>query len=361
MATATVIAAPSETAARTASSPSPHSQHTPLPVRCLAASCLLAAALASAAAAQVPGMPADEKERAWYTSFMARFNARVLPSFRVDPEVQSRVAKVWEAMVLRVTGGRDRQPSPLEQYPLLSFVDDRFVVMKTQTPRGEETFVVRSDEALQMPTLSSTLVDYLDQTIYPSLQAIALEEKARIEQHPGYEPRLSQLAAQNPYQHGLPIRVPDLGPFKNRMVAFSGLGGRLSAAEVAEYEERKWNGGKGKVVTVMRPSRWGVAVELADLEVDGQLVCRYRLVREVAAVRDTYVGEKRRGVLLRQPHLGPVVEVSGCLADCDEAASWAPIFPEPGGARDEGQPVQRRSRPLPSPFEGSEPGLLSPS
>ena len=361
MATASGFANESETAARAASAlPSTHSEHPPRFGHCLAACLVVAAAAAPAAVAQVPGMPADENERAWYTSFMTRFNARVLPSFSVDPDAQSRVARAWNAMVLRVAGGEDLQPSPLDQYPLLSFVDDRFVVMKTRTPKGEESFVVRSDEALEMPTLTSTLVDYLDHTIYPSLQAIALEEKAKLEQHPDYQPGLAQLAAQNPYQHGMGIRVPELGPFKNRVVAFTGVGGRLSEADVALYEERKWSARGNKVIGVMRAHRWGVAVELADLERGGEVVCRYRLVREVAAVRDTFVGEARRGVLLRQPRLGPVIEVSGCVADCDRPDSWTRIFPEVDATNDR-EPRRQRQPLLPPPEAIADRGFLPPS
>lgn len=350
MATVPVIAERSETAARSACPLPPATSRQVGPGTCLATALVVASVFVPALGAQVPGLPEDEGERAWYTAFMTRFNARVLPSFRVDPEIQARVARVWDAMVLRVAGERSVQPSPLDQYPLLSFVDDRFVVMKTRTTAGEESFVVRSDEALAMPTLSSTLVEYLDRSVYASLQTIAEEEKAKIEQHPDYEPRLSQLAAQNPYQHGLPIRVPDLGPFTNRMVAFSGLNGRLGAAEVERFEEQKWTGRSDQVVGLRREHRWGVAVELADLEHDGEVVCRYRLVRPVAAVRDTFVGERRRGVLLRQPRLGPVVEVSGCVADCDEPASWTRIYPE--ADRQEERPRPRRALP---PITADEP------
>lgn len=361
MATYRVFAQESATAVRpAATSPAAPSHRLLSPGRRAAACCLVAAALAPAAVAQVPGMPSEEGDRAWYTAFMTRFNARVLPSFRVDPEVQSRVKRVWEAMLARIAGGRERQPSPLDQYPLLGFVDDRFVVMKVRTPEGDQSFVVRSEEALAMPTLTSTLVEYLDGTIYPSLRAIADEERARIAASAGYEPRLDQLAAQNPYQHGMPIRVPEMGPFKNRMVVFTGLGGRLTASDVADYEAHKWNAGDGKVVGVMRSHRWGVAIELADLEREGRVECRYRFVREVAAVRDTFVGEGRRGVLLRQPRLGPVVEVSGCLADCDAPESWTPIYPEPGERNERRQPPRRGPSLLPlsagSDLPGEPPG-----
>jgi hypothetical protein len=322
---------------------------------------LLVIGLEPAAFAQVPGMPEDESDRAWYTSFMTRFNARVVPSFRLDPDLQSRVARAWDAMMLRLSEEKETQPTPFDQYPLLSFVDDRFVVMKTRTPDGGETFVVRSDEALRTPTLTSTLVDYLDRTIYPSLHTIALEEKAKIEQHPSYQPVLAQLAAQNPYQHGMPIRVPELGPFRNRVVAFTGPGGRLSSSDVARFDEQKWEAGRGRVVTVTRASRWGHAVELADLEQDGAVVCRYRLVREIAAVRDTFVGVDRRGVLLRQPRLGPIVEVSGCTANCDSAESWTRIYPDaapepPREPRDRRRVPRLEDGVAADPFSG---GLLS--
>lgn len=42
---------------------------------CCAVSLLLAGGLVPAFAAQLPGLPSDETERAWYTAFMARFNA----------------------------------------------------------------------------------------------------------------------------------------------------------------------------------------------------------------------------------------------------------------------------------------------
>jgi hypothetical protein len=362
MATVSEFATRSETASRPASSPFEPTHHLRHPELCrrLAACVLLAATLAPAASAQVPGIPSDEEERAWYLSFMKRFNARVTPSFRVDPEVHSRVARAWDAMVLRLSEGEELRPSPFEQYPLLGFVDSRFVVMRARTPRGEETFVVRSDEALAMPTLTSTLTEYLDGSIYASLQAIAQEEKSRVLADATYQPRLEQLAAQNPYQHGLPIRVPDMGPFKNRMVAFSGLGGRLTAADTADYEQRKWQAGNRQVVGVMRPQRWGVAVELVDLEQDGRAACRYRLVREVAAVRDTFVGEGRRGVLLRQPRLGPVIEVSGCVSDCESAESWTRIYPE--ATASPRVPAGPRPAPMAPPLSvlATEPGLLPP-
>ena len=153
----------SERAAPPATSPSsPRSERPRERARLLAVCALMAGALVPASYAEVPGAPTDAAERVWYTSFMTRFNARVRPSFSVDPEIQSRVVRVWDAMVMRVTELQERQASPLDQYPLLSFVDDRFVVMKARTPRGEDTFVVRSQEALAMPTLTSTLVDYLD-------------------------------------------------------------------------------------------------------------------------------------------------------------------------------------------------------
>jgi hypothetical protein len=294
---------------------------------------LLGWGLAAAAAAQVPGAPSDEGERAWYTSFMARFHARVLPSFQVDGELESKLTRAWDGMVERlVARGEGGRPSPLDQYPLLGFVDDQFVVMRTTTPRGRETFVVRSEELDGVPTLTTTLQEYLQGAIYPSLQAIAFEERDRILRQPDYQPRLEQLSAHNPYQHGVPIRVPDMGPFKNRILFFTGPGGRLAAAEVAEYEQRKWGAaGGGQVVGLMRPQRWGLAVEETELVQRGEVVCRYRLVREVAAVADTFVGEGRRGVLLRQPRLGAVLQVSGCVGGCDDPSRWTRIHPEPGG------------------------------
>ena len=360
MATVPVIAGRSETALRsTRLLPPATSHHHPRSGACLATALLLATAFVPALGAQVPGLPEDEGERAWYMTFMSRFNARVLPSFRVDPEIQSRVARVWDAMVLGLARERSAQPSPLDQYPLLSFVDDRFVVMKTPSTVGEESFVVRSDEALAMPTLTSSLVEYLDRSVYASLRTIAEEEKAKLEEHPDYEPRLAQLAAQNPYQHGLPIRVPDLGPFKNRMVAFTGLNGRLTASEIARYDQQKWTGRPDQVVGLMHQHRWGVAIELADLEHGGEVMCRYRLVRPVAAVRDSFIGKDRRGVLVRQPRLGPVIEISGCLANCEEPTSWARIYPE--AEVEEEQPQRpRRSLPMVTADEGirGEPGLF---
>jgi hypothetical protein len=361
MATFSGFAKCGETANGAATNPFELTRHLHHPELChrVAAGLVLALALAPAAHGQVPGMPSDERDRAWYTSFMARFNARVVPSFRVDPELHSRVSQAWDAMVLRLSEGKELRPSPFDQYPLLGFVDSRFVVMKARGPRGEDTYVVRSDEALAMPTLTSTLTDYLDGAIYPSLQAIALEEKARIENDPEYQPQLEQLAAQNPYQHGLAIRVPEMGPFRNRVVVFTGLGGRLGAADVAEYERQKWESG-GRVLGVMRTQRWGVAVELADFEQDGRPVCRYRFVREVAAVRDTFVGQGRRGVLIRQPRLGPVLEVSGCLTDCDKPESWTRIHPDP--AAEQSPAPRRRPALLPPPGSrmAADSGLLPP-
>jgi hypothetical protein len=303
----------------------------------------------------MPGIPKDETERAWYTAFMARFNARVTPSFRVDAELATRVSHAWDAMVLRLTGGKGAHPTPLEQYPLLSFVDDRFLVMKFKDHRGKDSFVVRDDDGPGVPTLSSSLTTYLDDVIFPSLQAIAEEERQKLLAHPEYEPRLDQLSAQNPFQHGLPIRVPEMGPFKNRMVAFSGTGGRLSENDTADYEQRKWDGGTRHVVGVMRDQQWGVAVELADLVEEGRLVCRYRLVREVAAVKDAFVGEGRRGVLLRQPRLGSIIEVSGCVEGCDQPERWTRIFPEPVKGRVEPSRTLRQPR-LPDAADPRVPG-----
>src|SRR6185436_4703669 len=97
-------------------------------------------------AAEMPGIPTDATERAWYTAFMTRFNARVVPSFRVAPELEAKVARVWDSMVMRVTGGKGAHPTPLDQYPLLSFVDDRFLVIKIQDSHGKDTYVVRADD-----------------------------------------------------------------------------------------------------------------------------------------------------------------------------------------------------------------------
>jgi hypothetical protein len=305
------------------------------------------AGLATPASARdgLPGTPEDAGERAWYTSFMARFHARVLPSFRIDAELESKLTRAWDGMVRRLAG-RESAPSPLEQYPLLGFVDDRFVVMRITTPSGEESFVVRSEELRGTPTLSSTLSAYLDEVIYTSLEAIALEERERIRRQPAYQPSLAQLAAHNPFQHGLPIRVPDMGPFKNRVVAFTGPGGRLSADDTAEYERRKWEAGSRHVVGVARPQRWGVAVEVADLVQRGEVIARYRTIREVAAVADELVGEGRRGVLLRRPRLGAVVRVSGCLGSCEDASRWTTIYPEAAPAPEPG----RRRAPVPLGF-----------
>jgi len=317
-----------EKAARRSPVSSHSRRHRTLVARCTLGLLLSAGLVPCLRASQVPGLPTDEAERAWYTTFMARFNARVTPSFRVDPELEARVARVWDSMVQRLVGGKGAHPTPLDQYPLLSFVDDRFLVMKILDRHGKESYVVRADDGGQVPTLSSTLVAYLDAAIYPSLQAIAEEERQKLVDHPEYEPNLQQLAAQNPFLHGLPIRVPEMGPFKNRMVVFTGRGGRLSAAETSDYEQRKWDAGSRKVVGVLRNQQWGVAVELADLVEQGRTVCRYRFVREVAAVKDAFVGEGRRGVLLRQPRLGSLLEISGCLDGCDQAGRWTRIFPE---------------------------------
>jgi len=297
-------------------------------------------------------VPTDASDRAWYTTFMTRFNARVAPSFHVDAALEARVAHVWNDMIQRIAGGRGPHPTPLDQYPLLSFVDDRFLVMKLKVPHGKDNFVVRTDVGL--PTLTTTLETYLDGVIYPSLAAIADEERQKIEEHPDYEPELAQLSAQNPFQHGLPIRVPEMGPFKNRMIVFTGPGGRLQEHETADYEQQKWDAGERKVVGIMRDHQWGVAVEFADLVEEGQVICRYRAVRDVAAVKDTFVGSGRRGVLLRQPRLGTVVEVSGCQSGCDVATNWKRIYPE---AQPETAPRLQRS-PLPPP--GAEPSADEP-
>lgn len=346
--TGPVIATTSEAAPRCASAPLRAHRSPPLLVRFAGA---LALGLTASGAVAQPGLPAgagDEADRAWHTAFMARFNARVLPSFYVDPELQARLVSAWDGMVSRL-GGRSSAPSPLDQYPLLGFADDRFVVMRLTTARGKESFVVRSPELQGAPTLSSTLGRYLDEVVYPSLEAIALEEREKILRHPGYEPDLAQLAAHNPYQHGHFLRVPEMGPFRNRMVAFTGPGGRLAASEIAEYEERKWGASPREVTAVKRPQRWGIAVELADLVQRGELVARYRLVREVAAVEDRFIGEGRRGVLLRRPRLGPILRVSGCVAECDDPARWTTIYPEEQPAA---RPPGRRA---PSPFDAALP------
>jgi hypothetical protein len=308
---------------------------------------LLAAGFAAAASAAVPltPLPDDETGRAWHATFTARLDARVVPHLKVDAELASRVSRLWDSMVQRLTGGKGSPPTPLEQYPLLSFVDDRFLVMKVKDVRGKDTFVVRADESQNVPTLSSTLSEYLGGVVYPSLQGIAEEERQKMVEHPAYEPRLEHLSAQNPYLHGLPIRVPEMGPFKNRIVAFSGIAGRLTPTDTARFDDVKWKAGSRRVVGVIRNYPWGVAVERADLVEGGAVVCRYRLVREVAAVKDSFVGEGRQGVLLRQPRLGPVLEVSGCLADCEDAASWTRIFPEPGAERPPLPGATRRPRP----------------
>jgi len=355
MATLPDFSAEHERTARRSRFPSTTRHHRHLGSCCVVGLLLTAGLVAGAGAAQVPGLPTDEAERAWYTTFMARVNARVVPSFRVDPELEAKVGRLWDAMVLRLRGGKGAHPTPLEQYPLLSFVDDRFLVMKIRDARGGESFVVRADEGQRLPTLSSTLVAYLDDVIYPSLRAIAEEERQKLLTVPDYEPRLDQLAAQNPFLHGLPIRVPEMGPFKNRLVVFGGRGGRLSSADTAGYERRKWEAGSRQVVGVMRDQQWGVAVEVADLVEEGRTVCSYRLVREVAAVKDDFVGEGRRGVLLRQPRLGSLLEVSGCVGGCDEAARWTRIFPEVGKSRVVPSPPQRQ--PL-LPDIGGPPPLL---
>ncbi|HET9765764.1 MAG TPA: hypothetical protein VFS60_02885 [Thermoanaerobaculia bacterium] len=344
-----------ERAARRSRFPSTTRHHRLLGIRCAVGLLLIAGFVSGARAAQVPGLPTDEAERAWYTTFMTRFNARVTPSFRVDAELEGKVGRLWDAMVLRLRGGKGAHPTPLDQYPLLSFVDDRFLVMKIQDARGRETFVVRAEEGQRLPTLSSTLVAYLDDVIYPSLRAIAEEERQKLLAVPDYQPGLDQLAAQNPFLHGLPIRVPEMGPFKNRLVVFGGRGGRLSGADTAGYERRKWEAGPRRVVGVMRDQPWGVAVEVADLVEDGRTVCSYRLVREVAAVKDDFVGEGRRGVLLRQPRLGSLIEVSGCLDGCDQAKQWTRIFPE--AAKERVAPSRRQRQPLLPDIDGPPPLL----
>jgi hypothetical protein len=291
--------------------------------------CVLAGA--APASAQLPAAPADDGDRVWYAAFMARFNARVVPAFRIDRELEATLTRTWNGLVERLRGRAGRGPSPLDQYPLLGFVDDRFVVMRTTTPDGKGSYVVRSEEMSAVPTLTSTLETYLDGVIYPSLMAIAEEEREKIVRHSGYEPQLAQLAAQNPFQHGLPLRVPDMGPFKNRRVAFTGPGGRLTAAEGEEYEQRKWSDAReGRIIRLMRSQRWGLAVEETDLMAGGEVICRYRFLREVAAVQDRFVGEGRRGVLVRRPRLGAVLQVEGCLASCEDPASWKVIHPEAG-------------------------------
>lgn len=360
MATASVSARESETAVRRFPL---SSARIPVVVARLVPAVVLIAALDSPcdAATPIPGMPTDAAERAWYTTFMTRFNARVVPSFQIDRDLEARVAQVWDQMVQRIAGGRGTRPTPLDQYPLLSFVDDQFLVMKIKTPRGRDSYVVRDGADGQMPTLGSTLEGYLDDVIYPSLMAIAEDEKAKLESHPDYEPRLAQLSAQNPFQHGLPIRVPDMGPFKNRMVVFTGYGKRLSAADTAVYEQEKWDVGERKIVGVVRDHRWGVAVEFADLTEAGEVVCHYRAVREVSAVKDTFVGVGRRGVLLRQPRLGAVVEVSGCTGECDASTGWRRIYPEVDAKAATASPGHQALPPTtpgaPSAFDGQPPRL----
>jgi hypothetical protein len=326
MATSSVSGSASRTATRPTPLPNGHRslrRH----VLCCAAGALLAASFAASAAAATTAPIGDPTERTWYSTFLARFNARVAPSLRVDDELAARVSQAWRAMVTRARGGEGRNETPLDQYPLLSFVDDRFLVMKIKDARGKESFVVRAEGA-SVPTLSTTLAGYLDEVVYPSLRAIAEEERSKLLEQPEYQPRLDQLAAQNPYLHGLPIRVPEMGPFKNRTVAFTGIPSRITAAESASYDEAKWRAGARKVVELVRNYQWGVAVEAVDLVEGDAVVCRYRFVREVAAVKDSFVGEGRRGVLLRQPRLGSVLEVSGCTSGCDEPTGWSLIFPE---------------------------------
>jgi hypothetical protein len=329
MPNASVFAPASAAAARRSPFASRHRTRFQLGTAATLACVLCVAVPLASRAAQLPGMPTDESERAWYTAFMARFNARVVPSFHVNPELEAKLSRTWDSMVQRLTGGKGVRPTPLDQYPLLSFVDDRFLVMKVTTARGKDSFVVRADEADgNAPTLSSTLTSYLDEVVYASLSGIAEEERQKIEKYPEYEPKLQELAAQNPFLHGIPIRVPEMGPFKNRMVVFSGVAGRLTREDTASYEKQKWSGGETHVVGVMRDHQWGVAVEAADLVEGDAVVCHYRVIREVAAVKDTFVGEGRRGMLLRQPRLGSILQVKGCVDGCEQPANWRVIYPE---------------------------------
>jgi hypothetical protein len=349
MVTASVVAVESETTAGAA----PFRDTACAPVVDVAAAVALLLLLTSPClAATLPGVPTDAAERAWYTTFMTRFNARVAPSFRIDPDLEAKVARVWDDMVQRFAGGKAPRPTPLDQYPLLSFVDERFLVMRVKVPHGRDSFVVRTDAGT--PTLTTTLEGYLDDVIYPSLSAIADEERRKIADHPEYEPRLGQLSAQNPFQHGLPIRVPEMGPFKNRMVVFTGTAGRLTESETSDYEQQKWNAGERRIVGVMRDHQWGVAVEFADLVEAGQVICHYRAVHEVAAVKDTFVGVGRRGVLLRQPRLGSVVEVSGCQSACDQTASWTRIYPDAADVRAPAGPQRPLPPMLPEPPAGPD-------
>ena len=75
-------------------------------------------------------------------------------------------------------------------------------------------------------------------------------------------------------------------------------------------------------------------------------------MREVAAVKDEFIGEGRRGVLLRQPRLGAVTEISGCLGGCEDAAHWSRIYPEPDKGRGEPSPLLRQ----PAMTDVSDPG-----
>src|SRR5262245_23211163 len=106
MATCFVGSVENETAARHPTG-APGIHHSQPIVRWTLGLLLTVGAQSFAYAAELPGAPADETERAWYATFMTRFNARVGPSFHVDPELVAKVSRAWDGMVerLRSRGG----------------------------------------------------------------------------------------------------------------------------------------------------------------------------------------------------------------------------------------------------------------
>jgi hypothetical protein len=306
----------------------------------LAAIATLLAAQTLPTHAEVPfGGRAEDRDH-WRQFFQTRVDARLSPSFSPDAELETRISRVWSALVGRLAPKGGSALDPLQQYPVLGFVDEQFFVMKYRTPAGKDSFVVRAeaDGLDQVPTLTSTLRGFL-QGIYAALEEVADEAVTRMAAGDGYDPDFSELEAQNPFQHGNAIRVPDMGSFKNRLVRFTGLRGRLESAEMEGYERQKREAEAGQSLQLARAHRWGVAVEIAELVQEGLPTCFYRMVREVSAVNDRFVGEGRNGALLREPRLGPVLEVSGCVEACENPASWRRLFPD---REEKAEPEARR-------------------
>jgi hypothetical protein len=300
----------------------------------------------------------EEPPGQWASLFRAQLDTRLSHSFQEDRELEGRISQVWEALMARLGQRPEQTFDPFQQYPVLGLVDDQFYVMKYRAPGGRESYVVRAEaEPLrEAPTLGSTLRSYL-QELYQALGEIAEEQVARMGAGEAHHPDFDALMEQNPYQHGEPIPVPDMGSFRNRALRFTGLGGRLEARDLEAYERLKAQVEAGQGLQVGRAHRWGLAVETAELVKEGSTVCRYRTVREVAVVRDRFVGEGRVGALLREPRLGTVLEVSACVEGCEAPENWHRLYPEEGQREErERRPRSpRRSSPEMPRWEGASP------